>query len=288
MKNGLNKIMFFRNYKIFFILFLLSISSLNAQRRDLLPIKPDTDKIDVKIFRAINNSQCGFLNTVIPVTDKSILFTSILVPATLFGVSRGNNNFYDENSSMLLALSEGVSAGIVFGMKNIFRRERPYKTLSNVYYNNSKFLLDKYSFPSGHSSMSFAMATSLTLRYPDKPILITGLYLYSTVISLGRIYLGVHYPSDVLAGMLIGSGSAAIVHFLRKEIIEGKNNLFREKGRADVNQKSVSTTLVFTSFIATDILSYFSGQTKSKILNSGNVGFDLRGYDNRIKVNYNF
>lgn len=254
----------------------------------MIPQKPDPDNIDVKIFRAINNSQCGFLNTIIPVTDKSILFISTLVPATLFGVSRANNNYYDENSSVLLSLSEILSSGLVFGTKNIIKRDRPFTTLSNVHYNKGKFLLDRFSFPSGHSALSFSMATSLTLRYPDKPILITGLFLCSSVVSLGRIYLGVHYPSDVLAGMLIGSGSAAVIYSLRKEIIKGKNNLFNEKGREDVNQKSISTAFIFTSFIATDILSYFLGQTKSKILNSGNVGFDLRGYDNKINFRYGF
>jgi membrane-associated phospholipid phosphatase len=274
--------------KIFIVIFLFLFSSLFAQRRDLIPQKPDPDNIDVKIFRAINNSQCEFLNTFIPVSDKSILFTSTLTPTILFGVSRANNYYYDENSSVLLALSEVLASGIVFGTKNIIKRDRPFTTLSNVHYNKSKFLLDRYSFPSGHSAISFSMAASLTLRYPDKPVLISGLYLYSTAVSLGRIYLGVHYPTDVLAGMLIGSGSAVIIHSLRKEIIKGKNNFFREKEREDVNQKTISTTLIFTSFIATDILSYFLGQNKSKILNSGNVGFDLRGYDNKINFRYGF
>ncbi len=278
---------FYRSYKIFFIVFLVFTSSLNAQRRDLLPLKPDPENLDVKIFRSINNSRCGFWDAVIPVTDKSILLTSTIVPATLFGISRAGKNYYDENSSVLLALSEGLSSGITFGLKNIVRRKRPFEVLSNVNYDKSKFLLDRYSFPSGHSSMSFAMATSLTLRYPDKPILITGMYLYSTVISLGRIYLGVHYPSDVLAGMLIGSGSAVIVHSLRKEIIKGKNNLFGENNRDDVNEKSISTALIFTSLIATDIINFILEKVIDKINNSYIIGLDLRGYENSLRVKYN-
>jgi membrane-associated phospholipid phosphatase len=279
--------MFCRNNKVFLIIFLFFISSLQSQRRDLVS-HPDSDNIDVRIFRAINNSQCEFLNTVIPIMDKSIIFTSTLVPVTLFGVSRANNNYYNENSSVLLVLSEGLSTGITFGMKNIFKRDRPFTALSNVHFNKNKFLTDRYSFPSGHTAISFSMATSLTLRYPDKPILISGLYLYSTVISLGRIYLGVHYPSDVLAGMLIGSGSAVIIHSLRKEIIKEKNNLFNEKGREDVNQKSVITPLIFTSFIATDVFNYFLEQCNSKILNSSNVSFDLKGFENKINYEYTF
>lgn len=279
--------MFYKNYKIFFVLFLFISSFSFAQRRDLLSINLDPKNIDVKIFRAINNIQCGFLNSVIPITDKSVLFTSTLVPATLFGVSRANNNYYDENSSVLLTLSEGLSAGLTFGIKNIIRRERPFAVLHNVNYDRSKFLLDRYSFPSGHSSMSFAMATSLTLRYPDKPILISGVYLYSTIVAFGRIYLGVHYPSDVLAGMLIGSGSAVIVHSLRKEIIEGKNNLFREKGREDVNQKSVSTPLILLSLIGTDVVNYFLGKSEKNIFRYSKINFNVNGSDNRLHFSVN-
>jgi membrane-associated phospholipid phosphatase len=274
--------------KIFLVIFLFIFSSLFAQRRDLVPHNLDPDNIDVKIFRAINNSQSQFLNKIVPVTDKSILLTSTLVPATLFAVSRAKDNYYDENSSVLMGLSEGLSAGLTFGLKNIFKRDRPFAVLSNVHYNKEKFLLDRYSFPSGHTSMSFSMATSLTLRYPDKPVLIASLYLYSTVVSLGRIYLGVHYPSDVLGGMLIGSGSAVIIHSLRKEIIEGKNNLFREKGREDVNQKSVSTTLIFTSFIVSDVLNFVLGKLDNNIFNPKNIRFDLNGFENNIKIRYNF
>ncbi|MBI5404189.1 MAG: phosphatase PAP2 family protein [Ignavibacteriae bacterium] len=271
----------YRIFNILALLFILNIS-LFAQRRDLIP--PDPDNADVKIFRSINNLQCGLLNTVIPVTDKSILFTSTLVPAGLFAYSRSQKNYYDENTAVLTALSEGLSAGITFGLKNIFKRDRPFKTLSNVHYDKSRFLLDRYSFPSGHSAISFSMATSLTLRYPDEPVLISVVYFYSTVIALGRIYLGVHYPSDVLAGMLIGSGSAAIVYSLRKEIIKGKNSLFREDGREDINQKSISTGLILTSFIISDAVNYFTDKINLK----RNINVEFNGFENRIDISVGF
>lgn len=273
------------NQKLLTILFLIFTTSLFAQRRDL--IKSDPDNIDIKLFRSINNLQCGFLSTVIPVTDKSLIFTSTLVPAGIFAISRSNKNFYDENSAVLLGLSEGLSAGITYGLKTIIRRKRPFETLQNVHYNRNKFLLDKYSFPSGHTSMSFSAATSLTLRYPDKPVLIAGAYLYSTVIAFGRIYQGVHYPTDVLAGVIIGSGSAALVYSLRKEIIKGKNNLFRESGREDINSKSVSGTLILTTFILSDAVNYIS----ERILQPGKksrITFDLRGNESNFNFIYNF
>ena len=253
-----------------------------AQRRDLVPAEPEN--LDVKIFRVINNSQCGFLNTVIPITDKSVLFTSTLVSTVMFGISRSNKSYYDENSSVLMGLSEVMTTGVVFGVKNLVNRKRPFESLKEVNYDNSKFLLDRYSFPSGHTAMAFSMATSLTLRYPDKPLLISGMYLYSSIIALGRIYLGVHYPTDVLAGMLIGSGSAAIIYSLRKEIIKGKNSLFRESGREDANSENISTGMILTSFIISDAINYLLGKIKM----GGRISFDIRGNESRANINYSF
>lgn len=285
--------MFLKSLKIFVILFILFTSSINAQRKTIYPdsliTKIDTNTIDVKIFRAINNIQSIFLNIIIPISSESIYYTTTLIPITVLWTSRNNNNYYDENSMMLLGLSEILTLVSTCVIKNIKKEVRPYETLPNVYTIPGNIPhKDKYSFPSGHTSMSFSMATSLTLRYPDKPVLITGLYLYSTIVSLGRIYLGVHYPSDVLAGMLIGSGSAALVYSFRKEFIKLKNNVFCEKGREDINQKSVSTALIFTSFIATDILGYVLGKVNNKIFNSNNIRFDLRGYENNVNFKYGF
>lgn len=274
--------------KIFIVIFLFLFSSLFAQRRDLVRDSTYSENLDVKIFRAINNSQCGFLNTVIPLTDKSILFTATLIPGAFFFFSKANSNHYDENSAVFTGLSEGLAVGVTYGLKTIFQRERPFTTLPNVYYDRNTFLTDRYSFPSGHTAVTFSMATAMTLRYPDKPILITGLYLYATVVSVGRIYLGVHYPTDALTGMLVGSGSAVVVFSMRKEIIKWKNSIFREKGKDDNNSKSISSGVILSSFAASEFLNLLLGKIDSKIINPKNINFDLNGYDNKISFRYAF
>ena len=243
---------------------------------------------DVSIFRAINNSRTKTLDKVVFVTDKSLIPVSILTAPVLFTVSRLNENYYDENSSVLCALSEVTSSLFTFGIKKLVKRPRPYTILKDVKRNkNDLAFTDPYSFPSGHTSTAFSMATSLTLRYPDNAMLITGLYFYSSVIALGRIYLGVHYPSDVLGGMLVGAGSAALIYSLRKEIISGKNSLFNEKGREDKNVNSNFSAFIFLSFITSDAVNYILTKTNDKFFKR--IRMDLTSSDYyKMNLSYKF
>lgn len=237
------------------LLIFLSQSSFSQGFRDLDTSVTIESNLDIKIFRFINNGRNEFSDAVIPITDKSVLPLSIALPVGIMGISRINDHYYDENSGVLLLLSEVTSVGVTFGMKQIFKRERPFATHKNVYHNKYNSPTDRYSFPSGHTATAFSIATSLTLRYPDKPIIIAVSYLYAAIIGYGRMYLGVHYPSDVFGGMIIGSGSAALVYSFRKEIIDFKNNLFNENNRPDSNNaQELSAPVILGLTIGADLL----------------------------------
>ena len=85
-------------------------------------------------------------------------------------------------------------------IKNIVARTRPYEViegLTSVIGPQSDF-----SFPSGHTAASFAFATVILLTAPKKYSIPT--LIVATLIALSRIYLGVHYPTDILGGIVIG------------------------------------------------------------------------------------
>ena len=260
------------------LLFSTYLTSTSGYSQNIKSLNNDSTRVeesglDVKLFRTINNYRPGFLETIIPITDKSVLPAAIVVPLGLGGISRLNKNYYDENTAILMILSEITSAGITSGLKYIVRRERPYAELRNVYVRKDNSPTDRYSFPSGHTSMVFSMATTLTLRYPDKPAVIAGSYLYAALIGYGRIFLGVHYPSDVLGGMIIGSGSTAIVYSLRKEIIEFKNDIFNEKGRPDSNSE-MSAGAILGIAVGTDLINTFTERmfgNKVNVYSNGNT-----------------
>ena len=86
-------------------------------------------------------------------------------------------------------------------LKPIFRRNRPWFTREAAQVVGGK--TPDHSFPSGHTAASFAAATALALAYPSaRPLL----YATATAVGLSRVHLGHHFPSDVLAGALLGTG----------------------------------------------------------------------------------
>ncbi len=88
-------------------------------------------------------------------------------------------------------------------LKNAIARIRPYDRIPDL------ILLAKkphdFSFPSGHTSFSFSCATALLFTVPkEKRLPAVLLVILAALIGFSRLYLGVHYPTDVLAGAVLG------------------------------------------------------------------------------------
>jgi membrane-associated phospholipid phosphatase len=112
----------------------------------------------------------------------------------------------------VLLLSMGGIAAAVTMLKLIIARERP----SDV---GSIISEASFSFPSGHSMGSMGLAVAVVLLlWPTRwrvPVLIAAA-LYVLTIGFSRLYLGVHYPTDVLAGWLLGAGWVTAVYVIFK------------------------------------------------------------------------
>jgi membrane-associated phospholipid phosphatase len=101
-------------------------------------------------------------------------------------------------------------------LKFTIDRDRPFVTYPDI---QKLTGAGSPSFPSGHTSEAFATATSLSLAFP-KWYVIAPSMLWASAAGYSRMHLGVHYPSDVLVGALIGSGSAWLCHELNKRYIK--------------------------------------------------------------------
>lgn len=93
--------------------------------------------------------------------------------------------------------------------KRAVNRIRPFLLVNDL--NIKKIGIDKYSFPSGHTTAAFSIAVMISLFYPDAIFLLMPL---ASLIGISRIYLGVHYPSDVFAGTILGTLSSFLVFYV--------------------------------------------------------------------------
>ena len=154
-------------------------------------------KFDNLILLYINNNMHA------PVMDKAmIIFTTLgnngtiwIIIAALLMVSKKYRNIgFIALSALILStiLGEGI-------LKHVVARIRPSGDIPVI-----NFLIAKplsYSFPSGHTASSFAVAGILSKYFKDYSL---GFFTLASLIAFSRLYLYVHYPTDVLAGIVLG------------------------------------------------------------------------------------
>lgn len=105
---------------------------------------------------------------------------------------------------LYLLLLYGIQSGVVYGLKFLINRKRPLvflETLSRLSHGPGE-VLDP-GFPSAHTLYAFMMAALLATRFPRYRIIF---YIAAAFVGWTRIYLGLHFPTDAIAGGLLGYG----------------------------------------------------------------------------------
>lgn len=130
--------------------------------------------------------------------------------------------------ALLLSVSIGVGALFTYPLKFIIDRARPYDVI------DSARVLTPHefdpSFPSGHAEMSFLATTVISRFHPEYA---KYLYAFSFVVALSRVYVGVHYPGDVIGGMILGF----VIGKVMIKVAERKRNIFCEDATVPVIEK---------------------------------------------------
>lgn len=129
----------------------------------------------------------------------------------IYGQRTGDNDY--RLGAAELGVSWLLTLGVTSVVKMAVRRPRPYQS-----YSAELFCLQPVrdpSFPSGHTSLCFATATTLSLMYPKWYVAVPA-YLWAAGVGYSRLYVGAHYPTDVVAGAIVGTSCAVLAHVVRQ------------------------------------------------------------------------
>ncbi|MDR2841356.1 MAG: phosphatase PAP2 family protein [Paludibacter sp.] len=169
-------------------------------------INISAQNVDIDLLRSINKveSTKGFSTVISETTDA----VGIAIPVIMSSVALLDHDDQLLKDGIYMAATLAVNGLLTQSFKFVVNRQRPSVTYSDIdAYKN----YTQYSFPSGHTSMAFSTATALTLKYPKWYVAVPS-YAWACSVGYSRMNLGVHYPSDVLAGAALGVGSAYLTY----------------------------------------------------------------------------
>ena len=171
-----------------------------------------SQNLDINLLKSINKNESSFKTSFLKADAQSVFVFNIAASVGIFtaGLIKHNNQLKKDAAYMAGAFV--LSSVITTATKQIVKRKRPFDEYSFIVKRDEG---GSYSFPSGHTSAAFTTATSLSLLFP-KWYVIAPSYLWAASVGYARMYQGVHYPSDVLAGAVIGAGSAWLAWKVQK------------------------------------------------------------------------
>lgn len=136
----------------------------------------------------------------------------VAVPLGLCAVALMNKKMSTLEKGVNISFAVILNTATTYVVKRVVDRPRPSVTYPDI----QAFETEKqYSFPSGHTSNAFCIATSLSLNY-KKWYVVVPAYAWAASVGYSRMHLGMHYPTDVMAGAILGAGSAYATYQVNK------------------------------------------------------------------------
>jgi membrane-associated phospholipid phosphatase len=198
-----------RNYKISFIKLFSFAIIVNCFLFDDVKAQ----NADINTLRKISNSRNLKYEKLQSGISFSVYPALALTPASIATIGLVNKDTNTVYAGICIATGIALNTAMAIGLKYAINRDRPYITYPEI-----KNLANETTpaMPSGHTSSAFNVATSLTLFYPKWYVAVPA-YTWASGVAYSRMYLGVHYPSDLIAGAILGSGTAWLTYYLNRK-----------------------------------------------------------------------
>jgi membrane-associated phospholipid phosphatase len=184
-----------------------------------LKIDISAQPYEVQLLRTINEHSRPTWDAGMSHLSFSAYPVVSLVPIAIWAHGFGRKDDKMMNNGYKSAITIGSALAISSALKILIERDRPYVTYKkNIVMRDSS---GPHSFPSGHTTGAFSAATAMSLSYRKWYVTVPS-YLYAGFVAYSRMRLGVHYPTDVLGGMVLGIGSGLLTWKIDQMIKEKK------------------------------------------------------------------
>lgn len=167
---------------------------------------------DISILRSFNTNRNANLDGTMQFISNSEYAVGVAVPIGLCAAALINKKMSTLEKGVNISFAIILNTASTYVVKRAVDRPRPSVSYPDIQaFENEKH----FSFPSGHTSNSFCIATSLSLNY-KKWYVVVPAYAWAVSVGYSRMHLGMHYPTDVLAGAVLGAGSAYATYHVNR------------------------------------------------------------------------
>lgn len=171
----------------------------------LIAFSLSAQNCDIDILHKVNSWDGKFIRNYNKIVSATEPYIAVGVPVVMTAVAWIKHDKELLKNAVYIGTSVAGAFAVTYGMKYLIGRERPYDKYPDRVHAYSRE--SSPSFPSGHTSTAFALATSLSLKYPKWYVIAPSAF-WACSVGISRMNEGVHYPSDVLTGAVVGAGCA--------------------------------------------------------------------------------
>lgn len=174
---------------------------------------------DIDLLKPINKRETSFKNRYLEGMASSTSLLSMAAPASTLLLGFVKKDKALQRDGWFMAGGLVLSGGITYSIKRLVNRPRPFEKYAFIVKRDDEG--GGRSFPSGHTTAAFYTATAMSLQYKKWYVTVPA-FVFAGSVGWARMYQGVHYTSDVLAGVVIGSGTALLVDWANRKLEKKK------------------------------------------------------------------